>query len=106
MMQKPNSLLGAQYRVCGLTPRFLQRTKKKRDFLRLLIEVAVVGFSSSELGEIEPTAVVVAVFASSAVLGKRSPWLRCIGPEVSGLEQVRHLLQCSLASREVVEEFT
>ena len=50
-----NSLLGAQYRVFGLNPRFLQRTKKKRDFLRLLIEVAVVGFSSSELGEIEPT---------------------------------------------------
>ena len=84
----------------------MQRTKKKRDFLRLLIEVAVFGFRSSELGEIEPTAVVVAVFASSAVPGKRSAWLRCIGPEISGAEQVRHLLQGSLASREVVEEFT
>ncbi len=83
----------------------MQRTKKKRDFLRLLIEVAVVGFGSSELRKIEPTAVVVAVFARSAVLGKRSPWLRCIGPEVSGTEQVRHLLQDSLASKEVVEEF-
>ena len=106
MMQKARSLLGAQYRVCGLTPRFLQRTKKKRDFLRPLIKVAVVGFGRSKLGKVEPTAVVVAVFASSAVLGKRSPWLRCIGPEVSGAEQVCHLLQDSLASREVVEEFT
>ena len=83
-MQKASSLLGAQYRVCGLTRRFLQRTKKKRDFLRLLIEVAVVGFVRLKLGEIKRTACDFAVFASSTVLGKDPHWRGASGSNASG----------------------
>ena len=76
MMQKASSL-GAQYRVV-LDSTLLAENKKKRDLLRLLIEIAVVGFVRLKLGEIKRTACDFAVFASSTVLGKRSPLAWCI----------------------------